>query len=92
MIVLAVQHPVADYEAWKAVYDANNPGTFGALFARVNRMVGKPEIITVVCGFESVAAAESMMNNPKLKEAMDQAGVTAPPRFEMYEELESVQY
>ena len=92
MIVLAVQHPVADYEAWKAVYDANNPGTFGALFARVNRMVGEPDTVIVVSGFESVAAAEGMINNPKLKEAMDQAGVTAPPRFEMYEELESVQY
>ncbi len=41
MIVVAVQHPVADYDAWKAVYDEAHPGTFGAKFARVNRAVDR---------------------------------------------------
>ena len=92
MIIVAVQHPVADYAAWKAVYDENNPGTFGALFARVNRKVGEPDTITVVAGFESVEAANSMIESPELKADMDKAGVTAPPRIEMYEEVKAVQY
>ncbi len=92
MIVVAIQHPVADYAAWKAVYDGRHPGTFGALFARVNRKVGEPDTITVVAGFESVDAANGMIESPDLKAAMDKAGVTAPPRIEMYEEVEAVQY
>ena len=92
MIVVAIQHPVADYETWKSVYDGRNPGTFGALFARVNRMVSDPNMVTVVAGFESIEAANGMIESPDLKAAMDKAGVTAAPRFEVYEEAESLQY
>jgi quinol monooxygenase YgiN len=92
MIICAVQHPVADYDAWKAVYDERSPGTFGAKFARVNRKVDEPNTITVVAGFESVEAAEGMINSPDLKAAMDRAGVTAAPRIELYEETEAITY
>ena len=92
MIVVAIQHPVADFEAWKSVYDERHPGTFGALFARVNRLVSDPNMVTVVAGFESVDAANGMIESPDLKAAMDRAGVTGAPRIEVYEEAESVQY
>ncbi len=92
MIVVAIQHPVADYDAWKAVYDERNPGTFGAIFARVNRSVGDPNLVVVVAGFESVEAANGMIESPDLKAAMDRAGVTAAPRIEIFEESEVVQY
>jgi len=92
MIVVAVQHPVADYEAWKSAYDERSPGTFGAKFARVNRMVSDPNMVTVVAGFESLDAANGMIENPDLKAAMDRAGVTSAPRIEVYEEAEAVQY
>ncbi len=51
-----------------------------------------PNLVTVVAGFESVEAAKGMIDNPDLKADMDRAGVTAPPRIEIYEEAESVQY
>lgn len=92
MIVCAIQHPVADYEAWKAVYDENNPGTFGAKFARVNRAVDDPNVVTVVCGFDSLEAAKAMTQSPELKADMDKAGVTGAPRIEYYEEVEAVTY
>ncbi len=92
MIVVVIQHPVADYAAWKTVFDENNPGTMGALFSRVNRNVDDPDTIAVVAGFESLSAARSFVGNPDLKEAMERAGVTAPPRIEMYEEVEANQY
>ena len=92
MIVVAIQHPVADYEAWKSVYDGRNPGTFGAKFARVNRLVSDPNTVAVVCGFESLDAATSMLESPDLKAAMDRAGLTSAPRIEVYEEAEVVQY
>jgi len=92
MIVVAIQHPVADYAAWKSVFDENNPGTMGASFARVNRMVDDPDTIVVVAGFQSVDAAKSFVENPDLRDAMDRAGVTSPPRIEMYEEVEANEY
>ena len=92
MIVVAIQHPVADYEAWKSVYDERNPGTFGAKFARVNRLVSDPNTVAVVAGFESLDAANRMIESPDLKASMDSAGVTSAPRIEVYEEAESVQY
>ena len=92
MIVVAIKHPVADYEVWKSVYDERNPGTFGAKFARVNRLVSDPNTVAVVAGFESVDAANGMIESPDLKAAMDRAGVTSAPRIEVYEEAESVQF
>ncbi len=92
MVIVAIQHPVADFDVWKVVYDENNPGTFGATFARVNRQVGDPNMVTVVCGFKSMEAANGMINSPELKDDMDRAGVTAAPRVEFYEEVEAIQY
>jgi len=92
MIVVAIQHPVADYAAWKTVFDENHPGTMGARFARINRQLGDPNTIAVVAGFDSAETAQSFVNNPDLKAAMDRAGVAAPPRIEMYEEVEANQY
>lgn len=91
MVVLAITHTVKDYETWKKVYDEQNPVKLGhSLFARVNRRVDDPNTIAVVSGFESVEKAEAFVNDPELKEAMDRAGVSAPPRIEMYEEVEAI--
>jgi hypothetical protein len=91
VIVLAISHSVENYEAWKAVYDEENPVKVGgALFARVNRRVDDPKTIAVVTGFASAGEAEAFVNNPDLKAAMERAGVSSPPRIEMYEEVEAI--
>jgi hypothetical protein len=48
------------------------------------------DIVAAVAGFESVEAAEAFINNPVLKSEMERAGVSSPPRIEMYEEVEVV--
>lgn len=90
MIVAAIRHPVNDYDAWKAVFDGFPPTDGGALFARVNRAVDDPNMITVVAGFETVEAAQGFLNDPTLKEKMQEAGVTGEPRIEIYEEVASI--
>ena len=65
MIVVALQPPVVEYDAWKAVYDGRHPGTFGATFARVNRSVDDLHLVTVVAGSESGAAAKGMIDKPR---------------------------
>jgi hypothetical protein len=88
--VLAINHSVADYDKWKAVYDTLPPTTEGAKFARVNRSVKDPNLITVVSGFDSLDTLNGFLADPRLKDAMQQAGVIGEPRIEIYEEVESI--
>jgi hypothetical protein len=92
MYVLAINHNVADYDRWKAVFDQFPPAKGGARFHRVNRSVDDANNITVVAGFDTPEAAQAFRDNPDLKGAMGEAGVAGPPRFELYEEVEAVQY
>lgn len=92
MKVMAVNHDVADYEAWKKVFDDFPRAQNGVLFHRINRNVDDPNNITVVHGFETVEAAIAFRDNPELKAAMQRAGVTSSPRIEIFDEVEAVQY
>ncbi len=92
MVLLAVRHRVQDYKAWKKVFDSFSPREGGAKFHRVNRMVGDPNMVLVVAGFETEAAARAFGADPGLADAMKRSGVVGEPRVEMYEELESIQY
>jgi hypothetical protein len=92
MTVVAINHNIADYARWKAVFDEVPPSTMGGLFHRINRSVEDPNNITVVAGFPSREAAQAFATNPDLKEAMGRAGATSVPRVEIFEEVESVQY
>lgn len=90
--VIAINHEVADYDTWKAVFDEFPPAKGGALFHRINRAVDDPNNITVVAGFETAEAARAFANDPTLKQEMGRAGVTSAPRVELYEEVEAIQY
>jgi hypothetical protein len=90
MYVLAINHPVADYDKWKALYDTMPPTSRGAKFARVNRGVDDPDLVTVVAGFDSLEALNGFASDPELKSAMLEAGVTGEPRFETYQEVEVI--
>jgi hypothetical protein len=92
VVMLAVQHRVQDYNVWKKVFDSVPPREGGAKFHRINRMVGDPNMILVVAGFESAEKAEAFGRDSGLGEAMTRSGVVGEPRIEMYEELESIQY
>jgi hypothetical protein len=87
MIVMAIKHQVADYEAWKSVFDTYTPVSRGALFHRVNRAVDDPDTVLVVCGFRSADEASAFKGDAVLKEKMQAAGVTSAPRFEVYEQV-----
>ena len=90
MFVVAINHPVADYDKWKAVYDTMPPTSRGAKFARVNRGVDDPNVITVVSGFDSLDALNGFLSDPELKPKMQEAGVAGEPRIEVYEEVEVI--
>lgn len=92
MYVMAINHDVEDYQTWKNVFDTFPPSRGGARFHRVNRSIDNDNNVTIVAGFDTAEAAQQFRDNPDLKEAMGGAGVSGAPRFEIYEEVESIQY
>jgi hypothetical protein len=90
MITTAIRHSVSDYGKWKTVYDTFNPTSEGAKFARVNRSVEDPNMVTVVAGFDTLELAQAFIANPGLKSKMTEAGVLGTPRIEINEEVESI--
>ena len=91
MFVLAINHAVADYDKWKAVYDTMPPTVGGAKFARVNKRVDDPNTVTVVAGFDSLDTLNAFVGDDRLKEVMHEAGVVGEPRIEIYEEVEVIE-
>ena len=90
MITTAIRHSVTDYGKWKTVYDTFTPTSGGAKYARVNRSVDDPNMVTIVAGFETLELAKSFINDPNLKAKMTEAGVVGSPRIEINEEVESI--
>ena len=90
MINTAIRHSVTDYAKWKSVYDTFLPTTAGAKYARVNRSVEDPNLVTVVAGFDTLELAKTFLNNPNLKAKMTEAGIVGSPRIELNEEVESI--
>jgi hypothetical protein len=62
MLVLRIQHPVDDFDAWKRAFDADpldRKGS-GVRSYRVMRGVDDPRLVTVDLAFDDRDAAESM--------------------------------
>jgi hypothetical protein len=86
MVLLAVQHPVRDYQEWRAVYDSVGElqRAGGVTAESVHQLAGEPNTVLVLHHFATVAEAEAFLANPDLRAAMERGGVTAPPRVEIY--------
>ena len=74
-----VRHRVADFDAWKKVYDGFAPiqAEHGVLGHQVLRSIENPNDVIVTHTFDSREAAKAFFAMPELKEAMGQAGVSA---------------
>jgi hypothetical protein len=90
MITTAIRHSVTDYGKWKTVYDTFTPTSAGAKYARVNRSVEDPNLVTVVAGFDTLELAQAFLANPSLKAKMTESGIVGSPRIEINEEVESI--
>jgi quinol monooxygenase YgiN len=88
--VTLVHHRVADYNAWRSVYDGvrelQRDG--GVRYQRVMRGADDPDMIVVVHEFDSRESAQAFFDNPALRDAMGQAGVDmASFQLEVLEDL-----
>ena len=93
-MILSVKHAVADFDAWKRVFDehAANRKEHGATGHRLARSLDDPNALTVLVMFPDRAAAEGFVADASLREAMSRAGVVSAPTIEFIEVTEEVPY
>ena len=89
MTVSFVLHRVAEYDAWRRVYDsvADVQTEGGVTNQAVYRAEGDPDNVLVMHRFGSAQEAHSFFESPELRQAMQDAGVDASSlRIEFYDE------
>ena len=83
-----VLHTVADYDAWRRVYDsvAGLQARGGVSDQAVYQAAGDPNSVLVMHEFGSSEKAHAFFENPELREAMGEGGVDPSSlRIEFYE-------
>ncbi len=87
MALSLIQHKVADFDAWRRVYDsvADLQSRGGVTRESVHRMADDPNNVLVLHYFDSIDAARAFFANPELADAMRRSGVQGEPRIEFYE-------
>jgi hypothetical protein len=81
MAKIFLQHPVADFDKWRPIFDADGPrrDAAGLTNVRLLRDADDPNSVWIVADGDP-AKFEEMMKDPELGQAMQDAGVTAPPQ------------
>jgi hypothetical protein len=81
MARLFVRHTVADYAAWRKVYDAfdSQRRPMGVTAHAVYRSVDNPNDVTVWHDFATREQAEAFVASEALRSAMQNAGVQGNP-------------
>jgi hypothetical protein len=88
MVRMFVRHDVADYDAWRKVYDdfADEQQARGVRAEAVYRSVEDPNDVTVWHDFDDVESARAFMSSDLLRETMASAGVQGQPQIWLTEE------
>ncbi len=80
-VTVIVTHAVKEYASWRKVYDADEPNRkkMGFKVSGVYADAKDPNMISIIGTFPSASAVDAFMSSPKLKEAMENAGVVGAP-------------
>lgn len=81
MATLFVRHDVKDFATWKSAYDAFDAERIqmGVTGQGVYQSNDNPNEVTAYHHFDSMNAAKSFVESPRLKEVMQEAGVIGTP-------------
>jgi len=82
-----IKHPVAEYTAWKAAYNAHDSmrTAFGVSKFVLARGTDDPGMVFVANKIADPAKAKEFMAHPDLAAAMAKGGVTGPPTIALAE-------
>ena len=91
---IVVDHLVADYDTWRAAYDAFDAQRrgMGIVGHAVNQELGNPNRVIVYHQAEDVETLRAFVESTELKEAMERAGVVGEPVIMFVQPVESVDY
>ena len=80
-VAVLVAHRVADYDAWKKVFDDHLPARkeAGCLGHHINRGADDPNMVYVYCPATDAGKARAFLDSADLVEVMKNAGVEGPP-------------
>lgn len=81
MATMFTRHPVADYDAWRKVFDARRATreSAGVVSEAVYRAADDPNEVTLVLDFDTIEAARAFPDNAELKAAYQEAGSLGTP-------------
>ncbi|HWA43972.1 MAG TPA: hypothetical protein VHA10_12230 [Hypericibacter adhaerens] len=82
MATMIVRHRVANFEAWKKVFDSMDDlrkTTYNWLGSEVLRDDTDPNLVTVINHVKDIASAKRYGGSEDLKNGMAKAGVISPP-------------
>ena len=82
MVYIHLRLNVADYDTWRAGFDANESNRKSAGSTGVNqfyRDVENPNNVTLIMEWDAADNAQTYLNDPNTKASMDAAGVTGRP-------------
>ncbi len=82
MVYINLRLNVEDYDKWRAGFDANDSfrragGSTG--INQVYRDVDNPNAVSIILEWEDGGKAQAFLNDPKLKQVMQAAGVIGAP-------------
>jgi hypothetical protein len=83
MVRLFVRINVADYEAWRKVYDQfyGERSAMGVMGAAAFQLVDDPNDVTVWHDFETAEVARAFVSSDALRDVMQRAGVQGEPHI-----------
>jgi hypothetical protein len=92
MINVLIHHEVADYTAWKAIFDSNLDWRHkhGERSCRIFRSAGNVNDLTLFFEWDNLDSARAFIASEELKAKMANAGVKGPPRVDFLTEVHSV--
>lgn len=84
---LTARHTVADYSAWRVVYDEAETirARYGCTGQQVAHAPDNGNDLFITHDFPTVQQAEGFAADADFGAAMQRAGVTSPPRIEIFE-------
>jgi quinol monooxygenase YgiN len=80
---VVVRHQVADFDAWKAVFDGHEDARreAGCLGHHINRAKDDPNLVTLYLAVADVERVKEFATSDDLKQVMENGGVTSAPEM-----------
>jgi len=78
-----ISYQVADFDAWKAVFDDNEQGRIdhGYLGHHINRAESDPNSLSIYLAVGDVDGAKAFVTSDDVKSLMEKAGIRSAPEF-----------